>query len=122
MKKTILIAGSIVLVLTACHTTTKVSADKTNTETTGAPTSNVYTPTQDEMETARNKFADVSIEQLQEGHKIYYGPCTKCHGTKNTSGFSEEKIKSVVERMAPKARLSDSQKEAVLRYMVTTIK
>jgi hypothetical protein len=56
------------------------------------------------------------MDDLKKGHDIFYGACTNCHGAKDVTGFDEERLRKTIDAMAPKAKLSETEKEAVWRY------
>jgi cytochrome c2 len=56
------------------------------------------------------------MDDLKKGHAVYYSSCTKCHGAKDVTGYSEPDLKKVVDGMSEKASLNAADKEAVWRY------
>ena len=66
---------------------------------------------------AKTKFENASFDQLNIGHDLYFGKCTNCHGAKNIAKFPTENWPSIVEDMAHKARITDTEKQAVLQYV-----
>lgn len=75
-----------------------------------------HEPSEAQLTAVKTKIPDASMADLKKGHDIYYGACTNCHGAKNVSGFTEEHLKNTIDQMAPKARLSDAEKDAVWKY------
>jgi len=104
MNKTILIVTAVMLAISACHTSRTMSTP---------------TPGETELATAKTRFPDVSLEQLQQGHTLFYGACTDCHKAKNIKGYNETELSEILDKMAKKAELSKTQHEAVWRYMIT---
>lgn len=71
------------------------------------------------VQIAQSRWPDVTAKTLNEGKDLYYnGACVNCHGAKKISRFSEEEWPSIMDRMAPKAQISDAQKDAVLKYAI----
>src|SRR4051812_5316515 len=98
MKKLILIFISVTLIGVACK------AKKSATVSTE--------PGEAELSAVQAKLPATTMDDLKQGHSIFYGACTRCHGAKDVSGFTEEKLQSVVERMSKKAKLTDPEKDA----------
>lgn len=65
------------------------------------------------------KFADATAQNLKEGYDIYTGPCTNCHGKKNMYKHTEEDWQKDINRMAPKAKITDAQKDALWKYVLS---
>jgi hypothetical protein len=82
------------------------------------PDNGVHEPTEKEYFAAQQKYINVSLDQLKEGYKIYaQGACINCHEAKNIYKRSDEKWGHILDDMAQKARLSDSEKDAVSKYV-----
>src|SRR5688572_3091555 len=99
MRIFIVIAG-IVVFLAAC--TAKKKATTVDT-----------TPTEAQLAVAKTKYPQASMELLNKGHNIYYGSCTNCHGPKDIARRSEEEWPKIIDRMAPRAKLTAEEKDAV---------
>jgi len=56
------------------------------------------------------------------GQATYNAKCGKCHGLKVTTDYTAERWISVMQVMAPKARLDDTEKENVLAYVKANAK
>jgi len=83
------------------------------------PSNGVYAPGNDELVAIQTKFPDATLDKLKEGYALYaQGPCTNCHGTKNIYAGSDVHWKPVIDNMAEKARLTESQKDAVYKYVM----
>lgn len=104
MKKTlsIILLGSLIIV--ACKSKKNVSKTSSNE------------PTEAQLTALKSKVPDGTMDDLKKGHSIFYGACTNCHGAKDVTGYSQEQLQSVIDQMAPKAKLSDSEKKDVWRY------
>ena len=120
MKKIILPLAILVFAF-ACH------SKKTSTVSTPAPPAPPAAPVSVMMDpnmvnerllsVAKTKFENTSIEQLNAGHDLYFGTCTGCHKAKTITKFPTESWPSIVDDMARKARISDTEKQAVLQYV-----
>jgi hypothetical protein len=73
-------------------------------------------PGQNELSAVQSKIPATTLDELKQGHSIFYGACTRCHGAKNVTGFSEEKLQNVITRMSKKAKLTEPEKDAVWKY------
>jgi hypothetical protein len=115
------------LIITACKS-------KKNTTTTTATTNNapsgpgfpaksndgLYEPGQDELTAAQAQFKDVNMDDLKKGYEIYTkGACTGCHGAKNIYKRPMERWKGIIDDMAQRAAISDADKSAVYKYVVS---
>lgn len=109
MKKIFLII-STVAVVAACK------SSKTTSTTASAEPSIV--PGETQLKAIQSKYPETTMETLKEGHGIYTGVCTNCHGAKNIYSRSEEKWPGIIDNMAKKAKITDVQKDAVLKYVL----
>ncbi len=76
-------------------------------------------PTETQLKAIQVKYPDVTMQTLTNGHAIYTGACTNCHGMKNLYKRSEESWKHEVDVMAPKAKITDSQKDELFKYILS---
>lgn len=65
------------------------------------------------------KYADATAQTLKEGHDIFVGVCTNCHGKKNMYKNSEAEWQKDIDHMAPKAKITDVQKDALWKYVLS---
>lgn len=107
MKKTILLFAAAAFMF-ACKS--KKSASTTSTD-----------PTEVQLVAVKAKYPDATMETLKQGHALYYGTCTKCHGAKDIASRDMERWPGIIESMAKKAGISETEKDAVLKY-VTSVK
>ncbi|NOT92611.1 hypothetical protein [Ferruginibacter sp.] len=56
------------------------------------------------------------------GQSTYNAKCGKCHGLKVTTDYTAERWISIMQVMAQKARLDDTEKENVLSYVKANAK
>jgi hypothetical protein len=75
-------------------------------------------PTEAQLTAAKTKYPNATMETLKQGHDLYYGTCTKCHGAKDITSRSEERWPGILDNMAKKAGITDTEKEAVLNYVM----
>jgi len=69
------------------------------------------------VERATQRWADVNLEQLEQGRNVYVKRCSGCHNLHLPSEKSPEQWAAALDEMAVKGRLDESQKAAVLRYL-----
>lgn len=116
-------------IIAACHSTKKTTtstaatpASPSTPETPAVaakPANGVYAPDNAELVAVQKTHPDATIEKLKEGYALYaQGPCTNCHKPKNIYAGSDMHWKPVIENMAEKARLTESQKDAVYKYVM----
>ena len=107
MKKTILIALTLVSISIACKS-------KKATSSTASANSSLEA----QLTAVKARFPDATKEELQKGHSIYTGACTKCHGTKDVTIYTEPKLLQIVDVMAAKSNLTPEEKQALIRFAV----
>lgn len=84
-----------------------------------ASSEDTLTPGDAQLKAIQVKFADASAATLKEGYDIYVGVCTNCHGKKNMYKESEAEWKKNIDNMAPKAKITDAQKDALWKYVLS---
>ncbi len=57
------------------------------------------------------------MQTLNDGFAVYNGPCTNCHGKKNIFSRTEAEWQKAIDRMAPKAKITEEQKDALTKYV-----
>lgn len=67
---------------------------------------------------AKKQWPNTSEETLKLGYTIYTTKCTKCHEMDKPSKRSEESWNRNIEAMAPKAKLTADEKEALTQYVL----
>jgi hypothetical protein len=85
----------------------------------GTTTEDLYTPGEAQLKAIQSVYPDVTAQTLKEGHEIYIGACTNCHGKKNMYKRTAAEWENDVNRMAPKAKITDTQKNALWKYVVS---
>jgi len=108
--KLYIIPGLFILFLAAC-TSKKGAVASTN------PTTSTE-PTEKQLQVLQAKYPMATMEELKQGHALYYGTCTGCHGAKNTSSFSENDWPGILENMATKAKVTSTEKDAIFKYVM----
>ena len=98
------------IVISSCSPKTTTSASVNPASSTNVSNAQV--------EAAKIKFPDATIETLRKGRNLYYGTCTNCHGAKKITNFSEEELPGIIDHMAKKAKISAEEKDAVLKYVM----
>jgi mono/diheme cytochrome c family protein len=68
---------------------------------------------------AQTLWPDATQAQLEQGRSMYVARCGGCHALVPPARRSPDQWRSDVSEMAPKARLSQEESLAVLRYLVT---
>jgi hypothetical protein len=104
MKRLILLSTSILLIGIACKAK-KVVASSGNT-------------TEAQLTAVKARFPDVTKEELEKGHSVYTGACTRCHGTKDVTAYTEPRLLEIVEDMSKKAKITNEEKQALIRFAV----
>ena len=64
--------------------------------------------------------AVLKAESITQGRTLYESNCGKCHDLPAVASFNDEKWKSVIDWMAPKAKLNTQQSEMVLSYVTSS--
>jgi hypothetical protein len=76
-------------------------------------TSKLYNPTEVNV----NKREIASLTELQQGKEIFSGKCGGCHKLPNPEKYQPQVWTKILEKMAPKAKLTVDQKELVYKYV-----
>lgn len=71
------------------------------------------------MEIANSRWAGTTTEELSTGKSIYTGKCTRCHKNYPIEEFSEKKWLYEIDRMSPKAKLSEDEKLKLTKYILS---
>jgi len=101
------------LIISACSPKTTTAVATTPPVVASTDVSNA------QVDAAKIKFPDATMDVLKKGHDIYYGgTCTRCHGAKKITNFSGEELPGIIDNMARKAKISPEEKDAVLKYVI----
>ena len=103
---------------TSKRTTHTISSNKD--EIISKPSSGIYEPDSLALDAVKLRYTDINLKKLQEGYIIYaYGPCINCHNAKNIYQFDEKQWGKIIDEMAVAAKISESQKDAVFKYVLS---
>lgn len=64
------------------------------------------------------RFPNTTMEEIKKGQSIYTGACTKCHGTKDVTAYTEPRLLEIVDVMAKKAEITAEEKQALIKFAV----
>jgi cytochrome c5 len=114
MKKKSLLAGMCVAILVACGTA-KNATPKVE-----------MLPSQADVDRVATKFPGYTLDELNEGKKMFEANCALCHKLKNPSSEPESEWRTIVPRMVVKVNkkmgttaVDASGEEKILRYVIT---
>ncbi len=68
----------------------------------------------------KTKFTGYTKEVFMQGKTIDASSCGRCHKLKNPANFTEEQLNKIIPNMAKKAKLSDADKDVVLKYYIAS--
>jgi hypothetical protein len=102
---------------TGYNTPVDKPAGSTTTTTTAAATSANAATT-----TGARTSTTTSTDPAVLGMGIYNAKCGRCHGLKVVSDYTSDRWVSIMQVMARKANLSDTEKEQVLAYVQANAK
>jgi len=72
------------------------------------------------LEAAQVRWADATVESLEQGRHIYLTSCNRCHAYPDIGKYSEEKWPHIMKSMGKKSRLTDEQTQLAERYLIAT--
>lgn len=75
-------------------------------------------PTEIQLKAIQLKYPNVTMQNLLNGHEIYTGVCTNCHGQQNIYNRSEASWKHEIDDMAPRSNINDVQKDELYKYIL----
>ncbi|MBP8034560.1 MAG: hypothetical protein KAZ71_08165, partial [Bacteroidia bacterium] len=111
MRKIIIAIGISITVFFIACTTTKSN----NSSAPKVSKSGIIPPTASQYDAIKGKYENVTMDELNEGYKIYKGICTDCHRAKNIYKRSDTKWPEIIRVMSKKAKISDSEKEKLTK-------
>lgn len=110
--------GFFISCSTSKKTTTTITSKKN--ETISKPSNGIYEPDSLALNAIKLRYDNISLKKLQEGYIIYaYGPCINCHNAKNIYQYDEKQWGKIIDEMAVAAQISESQKDAVFKYVLS---
>lgn len=68
----------------------------------------------------KTKFDGYTKAQFMQGKTLNENNCAKCHKLKDPANFTEERLNKVIPNMAKKAKLTDADKDLVLKYYIAS--
>ena len=77
----------------------------------------LYMPSQDDA-----LKQNTSLEKLQQGRELYISKCGSCHNLYLPSSYNSKEWLPILDKMQKPARIDDSQKEIITRYIETNSK
>jgi hypothetical protein len=128
--KTITIA-LIIITITACSSSKKGLSSTAASASIANPTvppskylfiktDGIRVPGNEELIALQVQYKDITLDQLKEGHAIYTAfACTRCHDAKSIYALETAKWKGILEDMAQKANISDAEKDAIYKYVLS---
>lgn len=69
------------------------------------------------LEAAKSRWPDASEASLDAGRSLFLARCNGCHSYPDLASIPEAKWPSIMDEMAPKAKLNPEQKDVVLHYV-----
>lgn len=78
------------------------------------------TPAQSDADKISAKYPNTTLQDLNEGKKLYEETCSRCHSLKKALSKSEATLMEAVPRMAKKAKVDDRTKDLILKYLLST--
>ncbi|MEI7471987.1 MAG: hypothetical protein WCJ85_06995 [Chitinophagaceae bacterium] len=122
MKKMMVIAAMTVFVA-SCSPKLKPAATTTIPKTEVSPVAEVN-PVAVQIPVQTEVKADIpaSPTALADGKITYEAKCGRCHALKNTTDFDAPRWAKLVNWMAPKAMLNETEKTNVLAYLQANAK
>lgn len=74
-------------------------------------------PTDAHLARARERWPDATRASLERGRELYVARCSGCHPLHRPDSQPAGRWAELVDEMAPRARLSQDERELVLRYL-----
>ncbi len=104
--------------VTPAATSRQSTTDVPGTAPAAKSTDGVFAPGNDELNAIQVKYKDVTLQTLNDGYTLFTGVCTNCHGTMNIYKRPETAWSSIIDEMAPKAKITNAQKDALYMYVL----
>lgn len=58
----------------------------------------------------------------EQGKTVYTAKCGRCHGLKNTANYTATSWENILQKMAPKAKLTEEETMQVHAYVIANAK
>lgn len=69
------------------------------------------------MPSKENVAGNANIEELRKGRTLYVNKCSSCHTLYLPEKYTKAEWTKWVNRMAPKAKITDQEKELIQAYL-----
>jgi len=130
LKKTIV--ASLTLTIAACSvfkknkttpttppsTTLDATSSIPNPEPVKKSKNGIIAPGNEELTAIQATYKEVTMQTLTNGYSIYTGACTNCHDAMNIHSRTTQQWEHIIAEMAPKAKLTETQKDALYKYIL----
>lgn len=77
------------------------------------------TPKQSDAVRGATKFPGYTLADLQHGQMLFKQDCGKCHALPAPKSKTETQWRSIVPKMAKKAKVDSATEDSILKYVVT---
>lgn len=81
--------------------------------------SRLYEPTAANVQKARRMDPAITLSQLRSARMLYAERCSSCHNLHLPQAFSAPAWQQILDKMQPKAKISDSQKHMLEAYLTS---
>ncbi len=81
--------------------------------------SKLYVPAPVNVEKARAVSPDITLEQMRSARDLYITKCSSCHNLHLPREFTAPEWQKNLDRMQPKAKITDAQKQLLYAYLVS---
>lgn len=68
----------------------------------------------------KTKFTGYTKEMYMQGKTVNANNCVRCHKLKDPANYTEEQANKIIPNMAKKAKLSDADKDLVLKFFIAS--
>jgi len=77
----------------------------------------LYKPTAVDVEAGKKLYADLTMEQLNKGLRLYADKCGSCHALYKPREITPARWKEMLPEMKTKAQLTDKEYDLITRYL-----
>jgi hypothetical protein len=119
----------LLVFVTSCKTVKKAAPAQPEVKTSAASDNSylfnmapngIREPLVEDLVRVQSRYPDLTIQVLNEGHLLYSkGACVSCHTAQNIYSYNEGQWKKIIDDMAFRANISEEQKDAVFKYVMT---
>jgi hypothetical protein len=79
----------------------------------------IIKPTLQDVDQAKQKWTDVTLDQLNKGYSLYVAKCGSCHFLYKPTKFTEREWLEMFPKMKIKAKIDDEQIDLIMKYIIT---